>query len=667
VSLSFLNDNVVNPSFEAQWTETPQQQHHQNQTDFLANWEKDLGNTKIFKDNPLKDLVRCGCSLAAENSRYGIQIVASDGESVTLRFPNFQQNVKLFAVKLYGAEWQCPWDEGKELHQRSLPNGFLLRNENSSDALNTIHLLSAPCCFAIEIQGPGIGSENSNQYGSLVYLYYILPQNQNWCSATITNFGTLPQYITPMLQAAEASPQSRSPSDSNDDDFLKLLDDQLFTPFSTIEEENVSFEEWEEALAINNGDNPVKKYLDTYVTWLRKIQFIDEILDEKNLSVDLLTQEEDRLSEIERELAQAKIQLSRNPDWIYRKLLQPGRAAALAQWLLIEQDLEPAQQEERNLKEEFKQMQLQASQEMLNEWEKWQATEEEIRISRWDHTEEKQQALRKLIPKHIEREATLSKTLGDAYKKWREIAEKLESIHSSLETLNWKTETWWWAVVATDAELQKKRTEELQNNWLTKIQTWSQKVQNKMKRQRAKEELQQAKEQLASAKKTLEQKFPVIYAILYTTHGANYGYGNASETEKDMAEKKLGELDSDLAQQLSDLKAKIEKLKEKIKELGDEDVLSGLKQILNSIQYTDSSKIPDVYVKILKEKIRIAKMSIYIENLESQCTQKKMQVEIRVEDLCRQNLEQLLQEGEIKTALLSATNTVSNDGINDFD
>jgi hypothetical protein len=352
---------------------------------------------------------------------------------------------------------------------------------------------------------------------------------------------------------------------------------------------------------------------------------------------------------------------------------------------LIEQDLEPAQQEERKLKEEFKQMQSQDLREMLNEWEKWQATEEQIRSSRISSVvrgKEKRQALQKLIQEQIEREAKLSEIPGDVYKKWREIAKKLKSIQKSIESLNRKMKNWRRIVVTTDAELQREPINEPRmlclKNCLKNMQDWllqetQNKTEMKLKLQRQqekekKEEHQRAEEQLTSAKKTLEQKFPVIYAILYTTHSAYYGYGNASETEKNTAAERLSELDPDLAQQLSDLKTKIKKLKEKINKSGDKDELSGLKKILNSIKYTDSSKTPNVYVKILKEKIRIAKMSIYIENLESQRTQKEIQEKIQAEGLytqekikikdeCRQNLDTLLQEREIKIALSSATYT----------
>jgi hypothetical protein len=76
-----------------------------------------------------------------------------------------KDDTRCVAVKLYNAKWEKPWDEGAQgLYQRSLPNGYVKRQINSSAEMNTIVLPSGnkDGCdwFAVEIQGSGIGSEN---------------------------------------------------------------------------------------------------------------------------------------------------------------------------------------------------------------------------------------------------------------------------------------------------------------------------------------------------------------------------------------------------------------------------------------------------------------------------------------------------------------------------
>jgi hypothetical protein len=181
-----LNTNASRPpsqraAFEAQWTN----EHYENGAqdyDVVMSLGIDLLSTP---DNPLNDAERCGRGYLdmPPYSRYGIQIVPCDADTLQLNFSSFpfprERENTLFAVKLYGAEWACPWDDEPGLHRRSLPNDWVLRGKTSPRELNDIRLtIPESRVFALAIQGPGINSGDLTQYGSITCVYYVPRPNQ---------------------------------------------------------------------------------------------------------------------------------------------------------------------------------------------------------------------------------------------------------------------------------------------------------------------------------------------------------------------------------------------------------------------------------------------------------------------------------------------------------
>jgi hypothetical protein len=167
--------NALRSAFEAQWTD----EHYQDSENLAVYeglpgaWLEDFTNAPILAGNPLTDAERCGRELGTPHSRLGIQVVLLGADTPQLDFRSFPLDTP-FAVKLYGAEWVHPWDDAPGLHQRSLPNGWVLRRKTSQANLNEIRLTaSGSRTFVVAVQGPGINSGDTSQYGSLTVLYYV--------------------------------------------------------------------------------------------------------------------------------------------------------------------------------------------------------------------------------------------------------------------------------------------------------------------------------------------------------------------------------------------------------------------------------------------------------------------------------------------------------------
>jgi hypothetical protein len=170
---------------DAQWTEKDRWQaetdgHGILGPEVIYSFEDDFANIPFPQGNPIDDLIRCGLRKQQADDaslvRYHVQVAPCEEDEVVLTFDAFTAlpNDRLFAVKLYGAEWNCLWDDTSGLRRRMLPNGFVLRCKNSRESgLNNIRLAPNSRCFAVEIQGPGISTENLESYGSFVGLYHL--------------------------------------------------------------------------------------------------------------------------------------------------------------------------------------------------------------------------------------------------------------------------------------------------------------------------------------------------------------------------------------------------------------------------------------------------------------------------------------------------------------
>ena len=181
------------PIFEGQWTETSYQNPRPN--DIVSDWVNGFSQNPFPGDNPLDDLERCTGDHPRRRrswshpTHHGIQVIGPcDGQTVVLNFSSFPlDNDQLFAVKLYGngVEWQCPWDDSPDnadLHQRSLPSGYVLRKKTSAGNFCSICFNSSalPQRFALLIQGLGIGSSAPQQWGSILCLYCITEATVEW-------------------------------------------------------------------------------------------------------------------------------------------------------------------------------------------------------------------------------------------------------------------------------------------------------------------------------------------------------------------------------------------------------------------------------------------------------------------------------------------------------
>jgi hypothetical protein len=175
-----LSADAPPPIFEGQWSD----EHYCDPDNGAVHagipqaWINDFYNILFHEGNPLGDMERCGREPGTPHSRCGIQIVLCDTDALQLNFSSFPfprgREVTPFAVKLYGAEWTCPWDDEPGLHRRSLPNHWVLRRKTSPKELNKIRLtVPESRVFAIATQGPGINSDDISQYGSLICLYYV--------------------------------------------------------------------------------------------------------------------------------------------------------------------------------------------------------------------------------------------------------------------------------------------------------------------------------------------------------------------------------------------------------------------------------------------------------------------------------------------------------------
>jgi hypothetical protein len=173
------NQSPMDLIFDGQWADTFYRENKPNGT--ISDWINNFKVEHFTEGNPLEDLLRCigvypdGSGTWNHNTYHGIQVTEPCNEDiVTLDFSNFPFDSS-FAIKIYGATWECLHDDMLVPHQCSLPNGFIFRKKTSSKNLCKIHLnhSNMPRCFTLEIQGPGIGSGNLRQWGSLVYLYYV--------------------------------------------------------------------------------------------------------------------------------------------------------------------------------------------------------------------------------------------------------------------------------------------------------------------------------------------------------------------------------------------------------------------------------------------------------------------------------------------------------------
>ncbi|MDR2377416.1 MAG: hypothetical protein LBD54_01530, partial [Puniceicoccales bacterium] len=163
------------PKFGAQWTDAHYRDNNAENNDVVRAWTENFSRIPFPQGNPLDDLVRCGRDIRSPYSHYGLQIFEhkSDQAGLIFSFPSLPSGE--FATKLYGeVEWECPWDDVPGIRLRSLPNGWILRRASSSADLQKIRLQpNGSRVFALAIQGPGVGSEDPAQYGSILCLYYL--------------------------------------------------------------------------------------------------------------------------------------------------------------------------------------------------------------------------------------------------------------------------------------------------------------------------------------------------------------------------------------------------------------------------------------------------------------------------------------------------------------
>jgi hypothetical protein len=167
VPLSLDNGKLL---FQAKWTENYYNNPFFN-SEIITVLENDLSRFPFLEGNPLEALKRLGRDKTTPHSHYGIQVIeVSDfnnaDKSIVISLENIPLGRKKpFAMKLYNAKWKDPWDDTEGLHQRSFPNGYVLRNKHSSVDMRTI--ITQFNWFAIEIQGPSAWGDK-NQSDSLI-------------------------------------------------------------------------------------------------------------------------------------------------------------------------------------------------------------------------------------------------------------------------------------------------------------------------------------------------------------------------------------------------------------------------------------------------------------------------------------------------------------------
>ncbi|MDR2377430.1 MAG: hypothetical protein LBD54_01600 [Puniceicoccales bacterium] len=182
----------VSTSFEFQWTQDYYQaclEGRQSLLDPVVSYH-DVLRRISFPEGNVVDWQRRYDRLENDpNFRHSIQLIVLQDKEMELSFENFagvDGYNEPFAVKLYGAEWLCPWDDREGSRVRSLPNGGLLRRASSAADLRKIRLTtlctaSTPSDgeeakfsgFVVEIQGPGINSGDRTQYGSLLCVFLV--------------------------------------------------------------------------------------------------------------------------------------------------------------------------------------------------------------------------------------------------------------------------------------------------------------------------------------------------------------------------------------------------------------------------------------------------------------------------------------------------------------
>ncbi|MDR2377786.1 MAG: hypothetical protein LBD54_03490 [Puniceicoccales bacterium] len=114
--------------------------------------------------SPLTDLLLCGGRVRSFRSYYDVQVIegwkeeSEKGNPLALYFAGLRTRTPApLAIKLYGAEFLCPWDDEPGVHRRSLPNDWLIRRSSSGDSLDQIRLDSVGKCFAALLYVPGRG------------------------------------------------------------------------------------------------------------------------------------------------------------------------------------------------------------------------------------------------------------------------------------------------------------------------------------------------------------------------------------------------------------------------------------------------------------------------------------------------------------------------------
>jgi hypothetical protein len=170
--------------FEGQWNQTFYQNHRSN--DVVADWINVFNKNPFSNENPLNYLLRCTGDHPNQHhpwnhpTCHSIHVVGTyNGPTVGLDFSHLPlQDDQFFAAKLCGdsAYWEHYRDDVSELPQRSFSDGSVLRKKTSPTEFCRIHFSSPnQCqCFALLLQGPGIGSSNPHQYGSILCLYYVI-------------------------------------------------------------------------------------------------------------------------------------------------------------------------------------------------------------------------------------------------------------------------------------------------------------------------------------------------------------------------------------------------------------------------------------------------------------------------------------------------------------